>query len=168
MHADIWGGPRFPKDDRVRFPHLLWKRQPPPPQDADDEETIKAAYMTLPPSLGVPSIADSCFSCFDYTNGLADLVVGYMGAPFDAKSGNEMTTAPLMVTVRNARGRAMLDAAIAAGLVEILQDGGHGGAGLPSSGDRRTTTLSTLTRDSLVQVGATHVSCPAHVRVCAR
>ena len=38
------------------------------------EATIKDAYMTLPPSIGVPSIADSCYSCFDYTNGLADLV----------------------------------------------------------------------------------------------
>ena len=52
---------------------------------SDEEETVKPAYMTLPPSIGVPSIAPSCFSCFDYTNGLADVVVGYMGAPFDAK-----------------------------------------------------------------------------------
>ena len=40
------------------------------------EEVVKAAYMTLPPSIGIPSIAPSCFACFDYTNGLADLVVG--------------------------------------------------------------------------------------------
>ena len=86
--------------------------------------------MTLPPSIGVPSIADSCYSCFDYTNGLADLVVGYMGAPFEA--GSEMTTAPLMVTVRNARGRAMLDHAISVGRVDVLQRGGKGGAGLLS------------------------------------
>ena len=32
---------------------------------SDDEETVKPAYMTLPPSIGVPSIAPSCFSCFD-------------------------------------------------------------------------------------------------------
>ena len=27
VHADIWGGADHPKHDRVRFPHLLWKRQ---------------------------------------------------------------------------------------------------------------------------------------------
>ena len=32
--------------------------------------------LTLAPSTGIPSIAPSCFACFDYTNGLADLVVG--------------------------------------------------------------------------------------------
>lgn len=26
-------------------------------------------------------IAPSCYSCFDYPNGLADMVVGYMGVP---------------------------------------------------------------------------------------
>ena len=103
-----------------------------------NEETVKPAYMTLPPSIGVPSIAPSCFSCFDYTNGLADVVVGYMGAPFDAKR-DEMTTAPLMVTVRNERGRRMLDTAVKSGRVEILQRGGAGGRGrrIISRGSRR-------------------------------
>ena len=35
------------------------------------EQTVKEAYMTLPPSLCAPSIAESCLACFDYTNGLA-------------------------------------------------------------------------------------------------
>jgi len=113
------------------------------------EETVKDAYMTLPPNIGVPSIADSCYSCFDYTNGLADLVVGYMGAPFS--ENDEMTTAALMVTVRNAKGSAMLDNAVARGRVEVLQEGGHGGKLLPSTGDRRKITMSTVERDSLVQ-----------------
>mgnify|MGYP004195490911 CR=1 FL=1 len=65
-----------------------------------------------------------------------------MGAPFGAK--DEMTTAPLMVTVRNARGRRMLDAAIEAGRVEVLQRGGHGGRELPSEGDRRLITMKTV------------------------
>ena len=42
---------------------------------AQEETVVKQAYMTLPPSVGIPSIAPSCFACFDYTNGLADLVV---------------------------------------------------------------------------------------------
>ena len=115
-----------------------------------NEETVKPAYMTLPPSIGVPSIAPSCFSCFDYTNGLADVVVGYMGAPFDA-SKDEMTTAPLMVTVRNAKGRRMLETAVASGRVEILQRGGAGGRQLPSTGDRRAITVKTVQGDSMVK-----------------
>ncbi|MEN9228437.1 MAG: Coenzyme F420 hydrogenase/dehydrogenase, beta subunit C-terminal domain [Gloeomargarita sp. GMQP_bins_120] len=43
--------------------------------------------------------APSCLSCFDYVNGLADLVVGYMGAPFGWQ----------WLVVRNARGQEMLD-----------------------------------------------------------
>lgn len=43
--------------------------------------------------------APSCMSCFDYVNGLADLVVGYMGAPFGWQ----------WIVVRNDRGQEMLD-----------------------------------------------------------
>jgi coenzyme F420 hydrogenase subunit beta len=43
--------------------------------------------------------APSCLSCFDYVNSLADLVVGYMGAPFGWQ----------WIVVRNDRGKAMLD-----------------------------------------------------------
>ena len=70
-----------------------------------------------------------------------------MGAPFT--DADEMITAPLMVTVRNARGRAMLDAAVAAGRVEVLQRGGKGGRGLPSEGDRRGITMKTVEGDSM-------------------
>ncbi|MCS7031276.1 MAG: Coenzyme F420 hydrogenase/dehydrogenase, beta subunit C-terminal domain [Gloeomargarita sp. SKYG116] len=43
--------------------------------------------------------APSCLSCFDYVNGLADLVVGYMGAPFGWQ----------WLVVRNERGQEMFD-----------------------------------------------------------
>jgi len=43
--------------------------------------------------------APSCMTCFDYTNGLADLVVGYMGAPFGWQ----------WILVRNQTGQEMLD-----------------------------------------------------------
>lgn len=43
--------------------------------------------------------APSCLSCFDYVNGLADLVVGYMGAPFGWQ----------WIVVRNEIGQEMLD-----------------------------------------------------------
>lgn len=72
-----------------------------------------------------------------------------MGAPFGEK--DEMVTAPLMVTVRNARGRAMLDAAVRAGRVEVLQRGGKGGRGLPSAGQRRAITMKTVEGDSMVK-----------------
>jgi 3,8-divinyl protochlorophyllide a 8-vinyl-reductase (ferredoxin) len=43
--------------------------------------------------------APSCLSCFDYVNSLADLVVGYMGAPFGWQ----------WIVVRNETGQEMLD-----------------------------------------------------------
>jgi 3,8-divinyl protochlorophyllide a 8-vinyl-reductase (ferredoxin) len=43
--------------------------------------------------------APSCLSCFDYVNSLADLVVGYMGAPFGWQ----------WLVVRNGTGQEMLD-----------------------------------------------------------
>ncbi|GAB4543943.1 MAG: Coenzyme F420 hydrogenase/dehydrogenase, beta subunit C-terminal domain [Pleurocapsa sp.] len=43
--------------------------------------------------------APSCMSCFDYVNSLADLVVGYMGAPFGWQ----------WIVVRNDTGKIMLD-----------------------------------------------------------
>ncbi len=44
--------------------------------------------------------APSCMTCFDYVNSLADLVVGYMGAPFGWQ----------WIVVRNDTGKEMLDA----------------------------------------------------------
>lgn len=58
----------------------------------------------------------ACLACFDYPNTLADLTIGYMGAPLGWQ----------WVLVRNARGRALLD------LLE--PDLEHGP--LPSAGDR--------------------------------
>jgi 3,8-divinyl protochlorophyllide a 8-vinyl-reductase (ferredoxin) len=43
--------------------------------------------------------APSCLSCFDYVNSLADLVVGYMGAPYGWQ----------WLVVRNETGQEMLD-----------------------------------------------------------
>jgi coenzyme F420-reducing hydrogenase beta subunit len=43
--------------------------------------------------------APSCMTCFDYVNSLADLVVGYMGAPFGWQ----------WIVVRNELGQQMLD-----------------------------------------------------------
>ena len=44
----------------------------------------KIPYFSLPAKeLSSGVIAESCKSCFDYVNGLADLVVGYMGVDYD-------------------------------------------------------------------------------------
>jgi 3,8-divinyl protochlorophyllide a 8-vinyl-reductase (ferredoxin) len=43
--------------------------------------------------------APSCLSCFDYVNSLADIVVGYMGAPYGWQ----------WIVVRNQTGQEMLD-----------------------------------------------------------
>lgn len=43
----------------------------------------KLPYFCLPPELSRPEVfPNSCLSCFDYLNGLADLTVGYFGAPY--------------------------------------------------------------------------------------
>ena len=65
----------------------------------------KKPYFTLPGTIAEPSIAKSCRKCFDYTNGLADLVVGYMGAPL--YDGQSMTESFQTLTVRNERGFQM-------------------------------------------------------------
>lgn len=66
----------------------------------------KVPYFCLPAAELTDVIAPSCYSCFDYVNGAADLVVGYMGVPY---SGENMTSHLQYLTVRNERGREMLD-----------------------------------------------------------
>lgn len=39
-------------------------------------------YFSLPANDLNDVIAKSCYSCFDYVNYLADIVVGYMGVPY--------------------------------------------------------------------------------------
>ncbi|PPT07213.1 Coenzyme F420-reducing hydrogenase related protein [Geitlerinema sp. FC II] len=68
--------------------------------------------------------APSCMSCFDYVNGLADLVVGYMGAPFRWQ----------WVVVRNDTGQEMLD------LVKPQLDT----QSVSSSGDRRQAVQQSI------------------------
>lgn len=57
-----------------------------------------------------------------------------------------MQRAPLMVTVRNPRGRFLLDTAVARGTVEVLRRGA-----LPSTGDRAAITKKTVEGDSMVR-----------------
>lgn len=68
--------------------------------------------------------APSCLSCFDYTNGLADLVVGYMGAPFGWQ----------WLVVRNEIGQEMFD---------LIQDDLRLQP-VQSSGDRRAAVQNSI------------------------
>jgi coenzyme F420 hydrogenase subunit beta len=76
----------FMQDFRVHFKH-------------EDGSTELVPFFGLKTNQLKDVFAPSCMSCFDYVNSLADLVVGYMGAPFGWQ----------WIVVRNDRGQAMLD-----------------------------------------------------------
>jgi coenzyme F420-reducing hydrogenase beta subunit len=96
--------------------------------DGDGGAYIRRPYFSLPGTIAEQSIAKSCLACFDYTNALADVVVGYMGAPLAA--GARMDESFQTLTVRNERGAAMVHTAVEAGHlrlgdVAVGQGGGH-------------------------------------------
>ena len=76
----------FMQDFRVHFKH-------------EDGTVEKVPFFGLNTKKLKDIFAPSCLSCFDYVNGLADLVVGYMGATFGWQ----------WITVRNETGKQMLD-----------------------------------------------------------
>jgi len=76
----------FMQDYRVHFKH----------EDGSEE---MVPFFGLNTKKLKDIFAPSCLSCFDYVNSLADLVVGYMGAPFGYQ----------WLVVRNDTGREMLD-----------------------------------------------------------
>ena len=76
----------FMQDFNVHFKH-------------EDGSTEKVPFFGLNTKELKNIFAPSCLSCFDYVNGLADLVVGYMGAPFGWQ----------WIVVRNQTGQEMLD-----------------------------------------------------------
>jgi len=93
--------------------------------DGDDNVYEKIPYFSLPGKIARTSIADSCLACFDYTNALADVVVGYMGAPLigDGKMDSALQT----LSVRNDAGKEMVKAALKSGRLEV--SGEASGAG---------------------------------------
>lgn len=76
----------FMQDFRVHFKH----------EDGSEE---LVPFFGLKTNQLKDVFAPSCMSCFDYVNSLADLVVGYMGAPFGWQ----------WIVVRNEIGQEMLD-----------------------------------------------------------
>ncbi len=76
----------FMQDFNVHFNH-------------EDGSSEKVPFFGLKTNQLKDVFAPSCLSCFDYTNALADLVVGYMGAPFGWQ----------WLVVRNETGAEMLE-----------------------------------------------------------
>lgn len=76
----------FMQDFRVHFKH----------EDGSEE---KVPFFGLKTNQLKDVFAPSCMTCFDYVNSLADLVVGYMGAPFGWQ----------WIVVRNDTGKEMLN-----------------------------------------------------------
>jgi coenzyme F420 hydrogenase subunit beta len=76
----------FMQDFRIHFNH-------------EDGSIEKVPFFGLKTNQLKDIFAPSCMSCFDYVNSLADLVVGYMGAPFGWQ----------WILVRNDTGKEMLD-----------------------------------------------------------
>lgn len=76
----------FMQDFRVHFKH-------------EDGSSETVPFFGLKTNQLKEVFAPSCMSCFDYVNSLADLVVGYMGAPFGWQ----------WIVVRNDTGQEMLD-----------------------------------------------------------
>ena len=74
----------FMQDFRVHFKH-------------EDGSTETVPFFGLKTNQLKDVFAPSCMSCFDYVNSLADLVVGYMGAPFGWQ----------WIVVRNDTGKEM-------------------------------------------------------------
>ncbi len=76
----------FMQDFQIHFKH-------------EDGSLEKVPFFGLDTKALKEVFAPSCLSCFDYVNGLADLVVGYMGAEFGWQ----------WLVERNATGRQLLD-----------------------------------------------------------
>jgi hypothetical protein len=102
---------------------------------------ITKPYFVLPGNIAEKSIAPSCLSCFDYTNGLADVVVGYMGAPHNPNG--RMDESFQTLTVRNERGAQMVDLAINAGRLMV-------GDTASGSGSHEKLSIATVGSDAIV------------------
>ena len=105
------------------------------------DEYIKKPYFCLPGKVADSAIADSCLACFDYTNGLADVVVGYMGAPLDKSP--RMDSSYQTITSRNERGNEMINVALQAGRLNIYEEA-------RGSGLHEKFSTATVNSDSIV------------------
>ncbi len=111
----------------------------------DGREQSKPAYEQLPyfslqGDVAEFAIAKSCLACFDYTNALADVVVGYMGAPLDSSMDKSFQT----ITVRNKMGERMLKCAVESDRLQLGPDAA-------GSGSHEKFASTTVSSDNIVQ-----------------
>jgi len=106
---------------------------------------LKKPYFSLPGTIAEDSIAKSCRACFDYTNALADVVVGYMGAPLGGNDseGDRMDQSYQTLTIRNEKGAQM---------VRIAQEQGKLNVGPHATGEgsHEKLALATVQSDAIV------------------
>ena len=117
----------------------------------------RVPYFSLPSNDLTDVIAPSCLACFDYTNSLADVVVGYMGVPAPLIGALEMKNGYSHVTVRNAAGAALLAAAAPSLETKSTQSWGQALV--------KPLVLATLQADDEARLG--HGPAPAPARVGA-
>ncbi len=101
----------FMQDFNIHFRH----------EDGSEE---KIPFFGLKTNQLKDVFAPSCLSCFDYTNALADIVVGYMGAPFGWQ----------WIVVRNETGAEMLE--LLDGLIDTQP--------VTSQGDRKAAVQQSI------------------------
>lgn len=106
-------------------------------------DNFSLIHTGLPGDVAEFAIAESCLACFDYTNSLADVVVGYMAAPLDSNS-NSMDQSYQSITVRNTRGDAMIQSALNAGRLEM-------GPAASGKGAHEKFAMTTVSSDNLIQ-----------------
>lgn len=106
-----------------------------------DDSYVMKPYFVLPGTIAEASIAPSCLACFDYTNGLADVVVGYMGAPLELNT--RMDASYQTLTIRNERGYSMVDTAVNASRLRL-------GDPASGSGSHEKLASATVGSDSIV------------------
>ena len=97
-------------------------------------------YFSLQGDVAEFAIAKSCLACFDYTNALADVVVGYMGAPLESSMDASFQT----ITVRNKKGEVMLNCALESNRLQLGQDAS-------GSGSHEKFASTTVLSDNIVQ-----------------
>jgi len=96
-------------------------------------------YFSLQGDVAEFAIAKSCLACFDYTNALADVVVGYMGAPLDSSMDASFQT----ITVRNKSGERMLQCALESNRLQL-------GPEATGSGSHEMFASTTVSSDNIV------------------
>lgn len=107
-----------------------------------NDSYITKPYFTLPGVIAKESIAPSCLACFDYTNALADVVVGYMAAPLEPNA--RMDESFQTMTIRNARGAQMVETAVQACNLQLHEPA-------TGTGSHEQLASATVQSDTIIQ-----------------